>query len=62
MGTVLLLLGGYQITVNKYIISNIKGNVKCTLVQALRFCTGRTAHWESRSIALIFYDYGTRKG
>jgi len=28
--------------------------VKCTLVQALRLCTGRTAHRGSRSIALLF--------
>jgi hypothetical protein len=35
---------------------------KCTLVQALRLCTGRTAHRGSRGIALLFHDYGTRKG
>jgi hypothetical protein len=28
-------------------------NVKCTLVQALRLCTGRTAHRGSRGIALL---------
>jgi len=27
---------------------------KCTLVQALRLCTGRTAHRASRGIALLF--------
>jgi hypothetical protein len=27
-----------------------------TLVQALRLCTGRTAHRRSRGIALLFYD------
>ena len=27
--------------------------VKCTLVQALRLCTGRTAHRESRGIAIL---------
>jgi hypothetical protein len=37
-------------------------NVKCTLVQALRLCTGRTAHRESRGIALPFLDHGTRRG
>ena len=37
-------------------------NVKCTLVQALRLCTGRTAHRGSRGIALIFLDHGTRRG
>jgi len=42
-------------------ISNIgKGKVKCTLVQALRFCTGRTAHRGSRGIALLFLDHGNR--
>ena len=36
--------------------------VKCTLVQALRVCTGRTAHRGSRGIALPFHDHGTRRG
>ena len=36
--------------------------VKCTLVQALRLCTGRTARRGSRGIALLFHDQGTRKG
>jgi len=36
--------------------------VKCTLVQTPRLCTGRTAHRESRGIALLFLDYGTRRG
>jgi hypothetical protein len=36
--------------------------VKCTLVQALRLCTGRTAHRGSRGIALLFHDHGTRRG
>ena len=30
--------------------------VKCALVQALRLCTGRTAHRGSRGIALLFHD------
>ena len=30
--------------------------VKCTLVQAVRLCTGRTAHRGSRGIALLFHD------
>ena len=34
----------------------------CTLVQALRLCTGRTAHKGSRGIALVFHDHGTRRG
>jgi hypothetical protein len=33
----------------------------CTLVQALRLCTGRTAHRGSRGIALLFHDHGTRR-
>jgi hypothetical protein len=36
--------------------------VKCTLVQALRLCTGRTAHRGSRGIAVPFHDHGTRGG
>jgi hypothetical protein len=39
-----------------------KGKIKVTLVQALRLCTGRAAHRESRGIALIFHDHGTRRG
>jgi len=38
-----------------------KSTVKCTLVQALRFCTGRTAHRGRRDIALLFLDHGTRR-
>jgi len=30
--------------------------VKCTLVQALRLCTGCMAHRGSRGIALLFHD------
>jgi hypothetical protein len=33
---------------------NVK--VKVTLVQALRLCTGRTAHRGSKGIALLFHD------
>jgi hypothetical protein len=33
-----------------------------TLVQALRPCTGRTAHRGNRGIALPFLDHGTRRG
>jgi len=36
--------------------------VKVTLVQALRLCTGHTAHRGSRGIALLFHDHGTRRG
>jgi len=37
-------------------------NVKCTLVQALRLCAGRTAYRGSRGIALLLFDHGTRRG
>jgi len=39
-----------------------KVKVKCTLVQALRLRTGRTAHRRSRGITLLFLDHGTRRG
>ena len=38
-----------------------KKKVKVTLVQALRLCTGPTAHTGSRCIALLFHDHGTRR-
>ena len=38
------------------------GKVKCTLVQALRLCTGRTVYRGSRGIALPFHDHATRRG
>ena len=37
-------------------------NIVHTIVQALRLCTGRTAHRGSRGIALSFHDHGTRRG
>jgi len=36
--------------------------LKCTLVQALRLCTGHTANRGSRGIALLFLDHGTGRG
>jgi len=39
-----------------------KVQVKCTLVQALRLCTGRTALRGNRGVALLIHDHGTRKG
>jgi len=36
--------------------------VKCTLVQAMRLCTGRMTHRGSTGIALLFLDHGTRMG
>ena len=41
---------------------SVKVKVKVTLVQALRLCTGRTAHRGSRGIALPFHDHGSRRG
>ena len=38
-----------------------KVKLKCTLVQALRLCAGRTAHRGSRCIALLFLDHDTRR-
>ena len=35
--------------------------VKCTLVQALRLCTGRTAHRGSRGITILFHDQRHQK-
>jgi len=43
-------------------IEHIKVKVKVTLVQALRLCTGRTAHRGSRDMALTFLDHATRRG
>jgi hypothetical protein len=40
----------------------VKVKLKFTLVQALRLCTGRTAHRRSRGIAVLFHDHGTRRG
>ena len=36
--------------------------VNCTLVQALRHCTARTAHRGSRGTSLLFPDHGARRG
>ena len=46
----------------KYYVCNIKVKVKGPLAQALRLCTGRTAHRGSRGIALLFLDHSTRRG
>ena len=44
------------------LLLRIRVKVKVTLVQALRFCTVRTAYRGSRGIALPFHDHGTRRG
>jgi hypothetical protein len=38
-----------------------KKKVNCTVVQALRLCTGRMAHRGSSGIGLLFLDHGTRR-
>jgi hypothetical protein len=53
--------GSYPETDKSSTHSPILVKVKCTLVQALRLCTGRTAHTRRRGIALLFHDHGTRK-
>jgi hypothetical protein len=45
-----------------FVSTDYKVKVKVTLVQALRLCTGRTAHRGSRCIALPFHDHDTRRG
>ena len=45
---------------NSFILDKV--NVKSTLIQALRLCTGRTAPRGSRGITLCFLDHGTRSG
>ena len=42
--------------------SRINVKVKCTLVQTLKLCAGRTDHRGSRGIALSFHDHDTRRG
>jgi hypothetical protein len=39
-----------------------KKKIKCTLVQALRLCTGHMARRGSRGIALLFLDHSTKRG
>jgi len=36
---------------------HLANKVKCTLVQALRLCTGHMAPRGSRGIAILFYDH-----
>jgi hypothetical protein len=44
----------FDISNSGFVLKKVK--VKVTLLQALRFCTGRTAHRRSRGIALLFHD------
>jgi len=62
LSTVTLVRRGFFLktvwTVSKV---KVKVKVKVTLVQALRLCTGRTAHRGSRGVALPFHDHSTRR-
>jgi hypothetical protein len=51
----------FKLTIFVLIHSECK-KVKCALVQALRLCTGRTAHRGSRNVAILFLEHGTRRG
>ena len=46
----------------KFLLAKGKVKVEFTLVQALRLCTGCTAHRGSRGIALLFLDHSIRRG
>jgi len=56
------LIEGHAIVqhIRQLVYTEVK--VKCTLVQALRLCTGRTARRWSRGIDLLFLDHGTSRG
>jgi len=41
---------------------DLRISLQYTLLQALRLCTGHTAHRGSRGLALPFHDHDTRKG
>jgi hypothetical protein len=51
----------YLFLFTKHIAVDIK-KVKYTLVQALRLCTGHTAHRGSKGIAIPFHVHGARRG
>ena len=40
----------------------VKSKVKCTLLQALRLCSGRTAFKGNTGMVLLFFDHVTRRG
>jgi hypothetical protein len=52
----------YTIYISVCCYCNLCCKVKCTLVQALRLCTGCMAYRGSRCIFLPFHDHGTRRG
>ena len=45
-----------ELLYNHNVLGGYISKVKVTLVQALRLCTGGTAHRGSRGIALLFHD------
>jgi hypothetical protein len=47
---------------NRVSVGATANSLQCTLVQALRLCTGYTAHRRSRGIVLLFLDHDTRWG
>ena len=53
--------GSYSPFEGRLLFTEVK-NVRCTLVQTLRLCTGRTAHRGSTGIGLLFLDHGIRSG
>jgi hypothetical protein len=55
-------MNAHDIRKEPIILYKVKVKVKCTFVQALKLCTGRTAHRRSRVIALLFHDRVTRSG
>jgi len=52
--------GHYSPFEGRLLFTEVK-KVKCTLVQALRLCTGGTAYRGSRGIVLLFLDHDNRK-
>ena len=52
----------FQESILRHCYTTRRSKVKCTLVQALKLCTGRTAHRGSRGIALLYHDHSTRRG
>ena len=58
-----LTAGGHLVAIEQGgSLGPICKKLKCTLVQALRLCTGRTTHTGSRGIALLFLDHASRRG
>jgi hypothetical protein len=62
--TSVVFLGEYHFLINSFLnlrplFHECKVKVKITLVQALRLCTGHTAHRGSRGIALLYRHWGS---